>query len=590
MEELKVGAIVIGLVGGLALFLYGMEKLTDALKLIAGDRMKNLLARMTSNRFKGVATGATITATIQSSSVTTVLAVGFVSAGLLSLRQTIPIIMGAEIGTTITAQIIAFKVTQYSLVLVAAGFFMTFLPKSQKVKTWGTMVMGLGLIFFGMELMKGATSPLRSYEPFIQAMQGLTIPAVAVLFSAAFTAMIQSSSATTAIIIVLASQGFLTLESGIALVFGANIGTCITAFLASIGKPREAVRVAVVHILFNSAGVLIWLNLIGPLTEFVRWVSPVVVGLEGVELLKAETPRQIANAHTAFNVANTLIFIGFVPLIARIVEWLVPDRKPGEAEPEVDRRYMDDILVHTPALALDMVRMELARLGAASLRMVRGAIDPVLKGTAQELQELEDMDDEVDELHSALVTYLGRLSIENLTEPQSYLAGHYLGAANYFENIGDMIETNLVEAGRTRLARNLEISPSTREVLRGLHEKVQWALECSTEALASDDKDLARQVIAAKKEVNRLADEAEVHLTRRLSAAAPNRLEAFRLEAELIEALKRIYYYAKRIARLEVEEIAANRAETLNGFSDPEPKKKKNKSAKKKKRAEEAAD
>jgi phosphate:Na+ symporter len=203
MEELKVSAIIIGLAGGLALFLYGMEKLTDSLKLIAGDRMKKLLARMTSNRFKGVLTGATITATIQSSSVTTVLAVGFVSAGLLSLRQTIPIIMGAEIGTTVTAQIIAFKVTQYALVMVAIGFFMAFILKSKKAKTWGAMIMGLGLIFFGMELMKGATSPLRSYEPFIQVMQNLTIPAVAVLFSAAFTAMIQSSSATTGIIFAL---------------------------------------------------------------------------------------------------------------------------------------------------------------------------------------------------------------------------------------------------------------------------------------------------------------------------------------------------------------------------------------------------
>ncbi len=282
MTELQVGAILMGLAGGLALFLYGMEKLTNALKLLAGDRMKNLLARMTSNRFKGVLTGATITATIQSSSVTTGLVVGFITAGLLSLRQSIGIIMGAEIGTTVTAQIIAFKVTKYSLMLVAAGFFLSFVPKSAKLKSYGTMVMGLGLIFFGMELMKGATSPLRDYEPFINTMQDLSNPVLAVLFSATFTALIQSSSATTGVIIVLASQGFLTLEAGIALVFGANIGTCVTAFLASIGKPREAVRSAMVHILFNSAGVLLWINFIEPLADFVRWISPVAEDLSGV--------------------------------------------------------------------------------------------------------------------------------------------------------------------------------------------------------------------------------------------------------------------------------------------------------------------
>ena len=196
MGELQLGAILMGLLGGLALFLYGMEKMTDALKMIAGDRLKSLLARMTSNRFKGVLTGAAITATIQSSSVTTVLVVGFISAGLLSLLQAIPLIMGAEIGTTITAQIIAFNVTKYSLVLVAVGFFLAFLPKSRTVKVWGAMIMGLGLVFFGMEMMKGATSPLRDYAPFIDTMRNLRNPVVAVLFSALFTALIQSSSAT----------------------------------------------------------------------------------------------------------------------------------------------------------------------------------------------------------------------------------------------------------------------------------------------------------------------------------------------------------------------------------------------------------
>ncbi len=556
MEELQVGAILMGLAGGLALFLYGMEKLTDSLKVLAGDRLKSLLARMTSNRLKGVLSGAFITATIQSSSVTTVLVVGFISASLLSLRQAIPIIMGAEIGTTITAQIIAFKITQYSLILVAVGFFLAFIPKSKTVKVWGATLMGLGLIFFGMELMKGATSPLRSFEPFIQTMQNLRNPVFAVLFSATFTALIQSSSATTGIIIVLASQGFLTLEAGIALVFGANIGTCITAFLASIGKPREAVRAAFVHVMFNTAGVLIWIGFIDQLAMFIRWVSPVAEGLAGVDALKADTPRQIANAHTTFNVANTLLFIGFTPVMARIVEKLVPDRKLEEEE-ALDRRYLDDILVHTPSLALDLVRMELARIGAAAMAMVREAIDPVLTGTEEALSELETLDEEVDRQHAALVSYLGRLTLEPLTPEQARLASRYLSAANYFENVGDMIETNLVEAGRTRLRSDLEISPSTREILTGLHEKVCWALERATEAIASDDPEIAREVPAAKAEINRLTAEAEDHLAARLTAPAPNRLDAFKIETELVEALKRIYYYAKRIARIEAEEIGA---------------------------------
>ncbi|NNL65451.1 MAG: hypothetical protein HKP30_04355, partial [Myxococcales bacterium] len=200
--------------------------------------------------------------------------------------------------------------------------------------------------------------------------------------------------------------------------------------------------------------------------------------------------------------------------------------------------------------------MELARIGAAALRMVRDAIDPVLTGSEQELEELRRMDDEVDRLHAALVTYLGRLSTENLTEAQSHLLSRYLGAANYFENMGDLIETDLVAAGRTRLASELEISPSTREMLRSLHERVQWAVESATEALSSEDRNGAQEVIDAKPEIDRLTEQARIHLTARLGAPAPHRLAAFRIESELVEALDRLYVLARRISRLVVEETA----------------------------------
>jgi phosphate:Na+ symporter len=555
-----------GLLGGLALFLYGMDKLTGALKLVAGDRLKQLLARMTTNRFRGVFAGAFITATIQSSSVTTVLVVGFISAGLLSLSQSIPIIMGAEIGTTITAQIIAFKVTQYSMILLAVGFGMIFMGKKKTTKSYGAVVMGLGLIFFGMQMMKEATSPLREYEPFIEAMQSLSNPLVAVLFGALFTALVQSSSATTGIIIVLASQGLLNLESGIALVFGANIGTCITAFLAAIGKPREAVRAAAVHILFNTAGVLIWITLLPLLAEWVRAISPVAEGLEGVAKLQAETPRQIANAHTTFNISNTLIFISFTPWIARLVEWLIPDRELPEAGLP-SSSYLDDLLVHTPPLALDVVRIELGRLGASVLDMVKAAPTPVLQGTREDLEDLRKMDSKVDALHAALVTYLGRLSMENLSEQQSRRLSEYIAAANHFENIGDMIETNLVDEGLRRLEADLQFSEATREVLTQLHEKVEWSVKRATEAITSDDARMAGEVIAAKTEVNLLADEAEVHLAARLTASEPNRLAVYRVESELVEALKRIYYFAKRIAKIVAEEPVSDAQATAESLA-----------------------
>jgi len=267
---LQLGALLTGLGGGLALFLYGMRKMTESLKTVAGGGMKSLLAKLTTNRFTAALAGILITAVIQSSSVTTVLVVGFISAGLMTLSQSIGVILGASVGTTITAQIIAFKVTQYALLFIAVGFLMELTARKEAVKHYGIMLMGLGLLFFGMELMSQATYPLRSYAPFIELMQSMKNPLYGILIGTLFTAVVQSSSATTGVVIVLAGQGFISLDAGIALVFGANVGTCITALLATIGKPREAVRAAVVHVVYKVLGVLIWLAFIPQLAEVVR--------------------------------------------------------------------------------------------------------------------------------------------------------------------------------------------------------------------------------------------------------------------------------------------------------------------------------
>ncbi|MEO1129872.1 MAG: Na/Pi cotransporter family protein [Planctomycetota bacterium] len=552
VSSLDVGAIVMTVVGGLALFLYGMDQMTDALKFLAGDRMKSALAKLTGNRVKGIFAGAFVTSIIQSSSVTTVLVVGFISAGLMTFRQSIGVILGADIGTTVTAQIVAFKVTQYALVLVSIGFAMLFASRREWVRQFGHMVMGLGLIFFGMHLMGEGTSPLRDYEPFIRLMQQMDNPLMAILVSALFTGLIQSSSATIGVVIVLASQGLVSLETGVSLVFGANIGTCITAVLASIGKPREAVRAALVHILFKIVGVLIWIAFIDQLAELSRWMSPSKPELEGLDRLAADTPRQIANVHTIFNVANTLIFVGFVTPIEKMMYRIVPE--PEVVTPkERMSKHLDPIVLRTPALALDIVRVELGRLGASALHMVRESLDPVLKGPQEELDRLQAMDVDVDDMHAEIVAYLGRLSKENLTDHQSELLHDYLAEANYFESIADMIQTNLVEAGSKRVSHHVEISPATEALLAKLHMKTVWSVAESLGALVESNRERARDVLAAKKSVNSLADDAGSHLATRLAAEEPNRMATFRIESDIIETLKRIYYFAKRIARVVAE-------------------------------------
>ncbi|MBK1631852.1 NAD+ kinase [Thiohalocapsa halophila] len=538
-----------GLFGGLALFLFGMEQMADALKAVAGDRMKDILARLTTNRVMGALTGAFVTAVINSSSVTTVLLVGFISAGLMSLAQSVGVIMGANIGSTFTAQLIAFKVTKAALVMIGIGFLMMFVGKRERIRQYGAMIMGLGLVFFGMSVMSDAMAPLRTYEPFLDVMEEMENPLIGIAVAALFTGLIQSSAATTGIVIVMASQGLVNLPTGIALAFGANIGTCATAALAAIGKPREAVRAAVVHVLFNVAGVLVWVGFIDQLAEFVRWISPQYPDLSGKERLAAEVPRQIANAHTMFNVANTLLFLSFTGQFARLAEWLVPDKPLEEEDLVVRAKYLDDVLLTTPSLALDRVRLETLHMGERVQEMMERIMPAILSGNKEQLHDIERMDDDVDMLHAQIIDYLGKISRLTLTETQTGELIRLMEAVNELENIGDVIETNLIVLGHERIDEGVSISQPTREVLTNFHYAVNRAVECAVQAVAQNNQLAARTVISMKQEINRIAESAAAHQAQRLVAEEPNRIRTYTIEVDIIEKLKRIYYFAKRMAK-----------------------------------------
>ena len=553
VHELSLGGITVGLLGGLSLFLFGMGQLTETLKAVTGERMRRLLAGLTTNRFVAALTGAFVTAVIQSSSVTTVLLVGFISAGLMTLTQSVGVIMGANVGTTITAQIIAFKVTEYALGLIAIGFAMVFFGRREKLQQLGTMVMGLGLIFFGMSLMSDATEPLRGHAPFIEVMSSMDRPVWGILVAAAFTALVQSSSATTGIVIVLAGQGFITLEAGIALAFGANIGTCVTAWLASLGRPRSAKQAALIHVLFNVLGVLIWLPFLDDLAQVVRLISPRAEHLAGAMQLAAETPRQIANAHTLFNAANTLIFIGFTTPLARLATRLLPE-KPEALPVPVEARYLQDIYLGTPSLALDRIRLEIARVGEWVLEIFNSVTDR-MEHRLQELEPIGDRARDVELLSVVILDYSRRLLQSSLTSAESAKLEHYLSVVNHLQNISNTIALNLgVFAGEWQ-ARRLKASEPTRRIFKEFAKEIARALELATQAVKENDVELAGRVMAMKSEINRRAELLANRLSERLASDDPDRIVIYRLESQVREVLRRVYYFAKRIAKAVSAEI-----------------------------------
>ncbi|TPE54176.1 Na/Pi cotransporter family protein [Maribrevibacterium harenarium] len=552
--------MLLGLFGGLAIFLYGMEKMSDALKQAAGANMKNWLARLTTNRFSGVLTGAGVTAVIQSSSVTTVLVVGFTSAGLMTLNQAVGVIMGANIGTTVTAQIIAFKVTKAALAMVAIGFMMFFTSKKEKVQQYGYMVFGLGMIFLGMNMMSDAMAPLRTFAPFIDLMTHMDNVLLAILVAAVFTALVQSSSATTGIVIVLASQGFIPLETGIALAMGANIGTCVTAILASAGKGREALQASTVHVLFNVIGVLIWLPLIGLLADISIQLSPLHPELAGTERLAAEIPRQIANANTLFNLLNTLIMLPFVGAFVWLVRKWFPHKSATESTAQVQTKFIDPAFLATPDIALNQAQLEISRVGRRVSTML--ALVPTLAPTGdandqrQQLgdvrHQLEQVENEVDQLHSAILSYLGKLRREPLSAQHSARQIALVGMTDHLENIADLIVHSLLPIVSRAVKDQLEVSDAMRTTLDALQKTVNDALLNCVNGIRRQDHSLTQQALEVRRELNGLVNQVLAHQAERLADDSPNRLSVFHHEMEWVGAFKHIYTMTRRVAKMQL--------------------------------------
>ncbi len=542
-----------GLFGGLALFLAGLDQLTDGLKMAAGDALKNVLQKLTKNRIMGVITGTVVTGLLNSSSVTTVLVIGFVTVEIMTLQQSVAVIMGANIGSTVTAQLLAFNITQYALLPVAIGFFMTFTAKQDKIRYYGMILMGLGMVFYGMGVMSEAMAPLRTYEPFINFLEQMKNPLLGILAGAAFTGIVQSSAATVGISIALAAEGLLSLPAGIALALGANIGTCVTALLASMGKPVEAVRTSIVHVLFNVLGVLIWLPFIAYLADISVAISPVAEGLQGLEKMAYEIPRQIANANTFFNIANVFIFILFTPLFAKAAIKLVPERAKKK-EAVITPKYLNEDALEVPSTAFDNVRFETAR----TIGLIEDMVS-ILRIASREkydppMDKLQTLYQNVRILENANLLYLGKIRQHELTERDSLTLQTLMGTNTMIEGIAYTLQTEIREIVIKAIGMDYQASETTEAYIQQVVDTTLHALELTKKGLKEHDYSAFEEILEMKQPYKELLDKFMQRKSERLADASESYLDVVRIETTLVNTFYHIYHLNRLLAKQWIKE------------------------------------
>ncbi|MCQ4636283.1 Na/Pi cotransporter family protein [Anaerovorax odorimutans] len=499
----EVFQMIITLLGGLAMFIYGMNLMSDGLQKAAGEKMQKILALLTRNPVLGVLAGALCTAVLQSSSATTVMVLGFVSAGLMKLPQAISIILGANIGTTITAQLIAFKIGDYAWLFVAIGFVLYFFLKKEKLISIGQTLFAFGLLFVGINIMGETMEPLAGSQFFVDLMmQVQDIPVLGVVLGTVMTVVVQSSSATIAVLQNLAStagpdgiSSIIGLQGALPILFGDNIGTTITALLASIGASVNAKRTAAAHVIFNMTGTFIFIWFIPWYAKFIQFISP-----SGPEV--AVIARQIANAHMCFNIFNTILFLPLIGVLVKIVTKLVPgkdsDRLPSEPI------YLDYNVLERPFAAIHLAKKELSRLAGFASGMIVSSKKAFLGNDLTAVKEVLDMEDAVNELQKKTVSYLASISsAETLTEKQTSQVSGLMHVAADIEHVGDYCE-NIAIFAREKTKNKYEFSDSACAEIYECFDHAGRMMRDSILALEKGDHSLAHEVKEQEKELNHI--------------------------------------------------------------------------------------
>ncbi len=466
-------SIVLGLLGGLALFLYGMQMMSSGLEAAAGNRMKRILEKLTANRFLGVLVGAGITAVIQSSSAMTVMVVGFVNSGMMTLRQAVWIIMGANIGTTITGQLIALDIGQLAPLFAFVGVAMVVFFKKPQIHHYGNILAGLGVLFIGMEMMSSSMEPLREWPAFVEMVSTFSNPLVGIAAGTLFTAIIQSSSASVGILQAMAAGGIVGLDSAVYVLFGQNIGTCITAVLASFGTSRNAKRTTIIHLMFNLFGTVLFtiVCMTTPLTDLVASFTP------------GSPDSQIANMHTLFNIVTTLILLPFGTVLVKVAMRILPDRNEGEKEgmhlaylvpgPALTRQEHP---IGFSAMYVNQLRQEISRMLGMARQNVDLAFEAVLAVDPRRLEQAEETEEYIDFLNKEICRYISDVIVNETNEKDSAAVSAYYLISGNIERIGDHA-MNICEYTQLLKRKNIHFSEDARAELRKMQNVCLEAID-----------------------------------------------------------------------------------------------------------------
>ena len=528
--------IAIGIMGGLGLFLYGMNLMGDGLQKSAGSKLKRIIELLTSNVIMGVLVGMVVTMVIQSSSATTVMVVGFVNAGIMSLTQAIGVIMGANIGTTITAQLVSLDVDFLAPVALGIGIVIYMFSNKPKHKNIAEILIGFGILFTGMDFMKEAVKPLAGYQGFTDMLLSFGHhPILGVLMGFAITAIVQSSSASMGMLIALASQGLIPITAALPILYGENIGTCVTSLISSIGASRNARRAAIMHLTFNVLGSMIFMFILSkPIVAIVTAIDP------------TDAARQIANAHTLFNILNVIVLLPFNKLIVKLALKLVPETK-GEQDDDKVVKYIDDRMIETPSLALANIVKETLRMGEKSKESLNAAMDGIVDKSKEKIELSFKREKLINELQKSILNYLLKLSKASLNEDSRETVDALFNTVNDIERIGDHAE-NIAELAKDIVDLEISFSDVGIGELKDMYNKVVSTYTYALEAMRTSNVELACKVIKMEEQVDMMEKSCRANHMNRLNSSSCS-IESGVIYLDIISNLERVSDHAVNIAQ-----------------------------------------